>query len=193
MNQRQPSTSPTVTDRHPLSPRTTHKNRLMRVNLVAQTAGSHRAELDVLRPVTPAAQRPCQRFGLAGCWANSRRARAIAATGPAAAPPGDQWLRRSGQPRGPGFTSGPRGAAPRPRLPAAMRRTSQTTLAIPCFGTVRNAADRVFLECYGAGASVRPARPHGGLPSLAVQLIAGHGAGAGGGAAAGTIRMPPGT
>lgn len=61
------------------------------------------------------------------------------------------------------------------------------------FGTVRNAADRVFLECYGAGASVRPARPHEGLPSLAVKLVAGHGAGAGGGAAAGTIRMPPGT
>jgi len=36
--------------------------------------------------------------------------------GPGFAPPGDQRSRRSGQPRGPGFTSGPRGAAPRPRL-----------------------------------------------------------------------------
>jgi hypothetical protein len=45
-----------------------------------------------------------------------RRARALAATGLAVAPPGDQRSRRSGQPRGPGFTSGPGGAAPRPRL-----------------------------------------------------------------------------
>jgi hypothetical protein len=37
----------------------------MRGNRVAQTAGSRRAELDVLRPVTPAAQRPCQRCGSA--------------------------------------------------------------------------------------------------------------------------------
>ena len=50
-----------------------------------------------------------------------RSVRARAATGLAVAPPGDQWLRRSGQPRGPGFTSGPRGAAPRPRL-RSMRR-----------------------------------------------------------------------
>jgi hypothetical protein len=34
------------------------KNRLMRGNLVAQTAGLRRAELDVLRPVTPAANGP---------------------------------------------------------------------------------------------------------------------------------------
>ena len=50
-----------------------------------------------------------------------RWARTLAATGLAVAAPGDQWLRRSGQPRGPGFTSGPRGAAPRPRL-RSMRR-----------------------------------------------------------------------
>ena len=30
-------------------------------NLAAQTVDSRRAELDVLRLVTPAAQRPCQR------------------------------------------------------------------------------------------------------------------------------------
>jgi hypothetical protein len=34
----------------------------MRGNLVGQTAGSRRAVLDVLRPVTPTAQRRCQRF-----------------------------------------------------------------------------------------------------------------------------------
>ena len=45
----------------------------MRGNLVAQTTGSRRAELDVLRPVTPAAQRPCQRFGSAGERAHSPR------------------------------------------------------------------------------------------------------------------------
>src|SRR5215472_9486254 len=45
----------------------------MRGNLVAQTAGSRRAELDVLRPVTPAAQRPCQRFGSADERAHSPR------------------------------------------------------------------------------------------------------------------------
>jgi hypothetical protein len=45
----------------------------MRGNLVAQTAGSRRAELDVLRPVTPAAQRPCQRFGPADERAHSPR------------------------------------------------------------------------------------------------------------------------
>ena len=45
----------------------------MRGNLVAQTAGLRSAELDVLRPVTPAAQRPCQRFGSAGERAQSPR------------------------------------------------------------------------------------------------------------------------
>src|SRR4029077_4827564 len=45
----------------------------MRGNLVAQTAGLRRAELDVLRPVTPAAPRPCQRFGSAGERAHSPR------------------------------------------------------------------------------------------------------------------------
>jgi hypothetical protein len=42
-------------------------------NLVAQTAGSRRAGLDVLHPVTPAARRPCQRFGSAGERAHSPR------------------------------------------------------------------------------------------------------------------------
>jgi hypothetical protein len=36
----------------------------MRGNLLAQTAGSRRAELDVLRPVTPAAQRPANALDL---------------------------------------------------------------------------------------------------------------------------------
>jgi hypothetical protein len=62
----------------------------------------------------PAAQRPCQRFGSADERAHSPQ-------GPGCRSTGDQWLRRSGQPRGPGFTSGPRGAAPRPRL-RSMRR-----------------------------------------------------------------------
>ena len=43
----------------------------MRGNLVAQTTGSRRAELDVLRPVTPAAQRQRQRFGSADERAHS--------------------------------------------------------------------------------------------------------------------------
>jgi hypothetical protein len=43
----------------------------MRGNLVAQTTGPRRAELDVLRPVTPAAQRRCQRFGSADERAHS--------------------------------------------------------------------------------------------------------------------------
>jgi hypothetical protein len=50
-----------------------------------------------------------------------RWARTLAATGLAAGPPGGQRPRRSGQPRGPGFTSGPRGAAPRPRFRPARR------------------------------------------------------------------------
>ena len=45
----------------------------MRGSLVAQTAGSRRAELDVLRPVAPAGQRPCQRFGSANERAHSPR------------------------------------------------------------------------------------------------------------------------
>jgi hypothetical protein len=47
--------------------------------------------------------------------------------GPGCRSTGDQWLRRSGQPRGPGFTSGPRGAAPRPRL-RSMRRPAWSDL-----------------------------------------------------------------
>ena len=50
-----------------------HTAAAMRGNLVAQTAGLRRAELDVLRPVTPAARRPCQRFGAAGERAHSPR------------------------------------------------------------------------------------------------------------------------
>src|SRR6266568_2091383 len=53
--------------------RTRARSAAMRGNLVAQTAGSRRAELDVLRPVTPAAQRPCQRFGSADERAHSPR------------------------------------------------------------------------------------------------------------------------
>jgi hypothetical protein len=49
------------------------RSAVRRGNLVSQTAGSRRAELDVLRPVTPAAQRPCQRFGSAGERAHSPR------------------------------------------------------------------------------------------------------------------------
>jgi hypothetical protein len=59
-------------------------------------------------------------WALPSLWIG-RRARTLAATGLAVAPPGGQWLRRSGQPRKPGFTSGPCGAAPRPRL-RPMRR-----------------------------------------------------------------------
>jgi len=53
----------------------------MRGNLVAETAGSRRAELDVLRPVTPAAQRPCQRFGSAGERTHSPRRAWLRSTG----------------------------------------------------------------------------------------------------------------
>src|SRR5215467_7121610 len=77
--------------------------------LVAQTADSRRAELDVLRPVTLAASGPANALGLP-MSADTRRDE------PGCRPPGDQTLRWSGQLRGPGFTSGPGGAAPRPRL-----------------------------------------------------------------------------
>jgi hypothetical protein len=58
-----------------------HASAAMRGNLVAQTAGSRRAELDVLRPVTPAAQRPCQRFGSADEGGHSPRRPGCRSTG----------------------------------------------------------------------------------------------------------------
>ena len=78
-------------------------------NLVAQAADSRRAELDVLRPVALAANGPANALGLP-VGAGTRRDE------PGCRPPGDQTLRRSGQLPGPGFTPGPGGAAPRPRL-----------------------------------------------------------------------------
>jgi hypothetical protein len=94
-----------TTERH----RIPHEIRLMLGNLVSRTAGSRRAEMDVLRPVTLAANGPANVLGLP-MSADTRRDE------PGCRPPGDQTLRRSGQLRGPGFTSGPGGAAPRPRL-----------------------------------------------------------------------------
>jgi hypothetical protein len=75
----------------------------MRGNLVAQTAGSRRAELDVLHPATPAAQRPCQRLDLPTS-AHTRR------DGPGCRSTGRSVVAGSGQLRGLGFTSGSRGA-----------------------------------------------------------------------------------
>ena len=54
-------------------PRVAQVTAAMRGDLVARTAGSRRAELDVLRLVAPVDRRPCQRFWPAGEGAHSPR------------------------------------------------------------------------------------------------------------------------
>src|SRR5215472_6138851 len=92
--QRRPDRGEDYTLRYQDSPALARPPADMLGNLVAQTADSRRAELDVPRPVTLAANGPANALGLP-MSADTRRDE------PGCRPPGDQTLRRSGQLRGP--------------------------------------------------------------------------------------------